>query len=609
MGVEPRAFLADFGLAKSVATGSKLTRTGEALGTPAYMSPEQARGEVSTLTPATDVWSLGCVLHEMIAGRSPFEADSAAAVIGRVFMAEPTPLHRDRSEVPRAVASVVASCLVKETGRRTSSVAMLRDDLDRVLAGLRPRGGSRAVRRRLAAASVLVASALGIAALRAGESPPSGTPAVPAAGAASEPPGDVLVRRALASRTTEPRRAAELLEAALVEAPGRADVRVELGLIRWALGESGAARASWALVPDTAPEGSRARVYELLEQLVEGARAEVVGPMAERLEGAPGRLGSLASGVVEIACKDWPAARRALADVPGWEAALLRGYVEGGGDPAGDLATAVREYSAALAVGPPIASVHANRSVARRRAGDLAGSLEDADAAICLRPGHPVALAGRARTLRDLRRLPEALEACDDALQARPDDPGALRLRASVRADLGDLPDALRDYDASLRARPDDAETLYDRGTARAASGDLRGALDDFTRALDLRPDDPEAYVNRAVVRGMLGDPAGAERDLTAAIRLRPGYATAHANRGTARMALGDVEGGLADFRAAARLDPGSASAQGNLGEALRLRGEFDEAARTFRRALEIAPGNGSAPEWRRRLAECESNR
>ncbi len=94
------AFLTDFGIAKSVATGSKLTRTGQALGTPHYMSPEQARGEVSALTPATDVWSLGCVLYEMLAGRPPFEGETSAAIVGAVLVRAPADLRRLRGDLP-----------------------------------------------------------------------------------------------------------------------------------------------------------------------------------------------------------------------------------------------------------------------------------------------------------------------------------------------------------------------------------------------------------------------------------------------------------------------------------------------------------------------------
>src|SRR5574341_791440 len=100
------AFLTDFGLAKSVATGhalslskgSKLTRTGQALGTPAYMSPEQARGESAGIGPLTDVWSLGCVLYEALSSRRPFDGETPAAAIANVLLHTPARLRSVRPE-------------------------------------------------------------------------------------------------------------------------------------------------------------------------------------------------------------------------------------------------------------------------------------------------------------------------------------------------------------------------------------------------------------------------------------------------------------------------------------------------------------------------------
>src|SRR5262249_60296487 len=93
----------DFGLARRAQTvEARLTRPGTALGTPAYMSPEQVRGEPDTVGPATDIYALGVILYELVTGRLPFEG-SALAILGRILTEEP------RSEERR---------VGKESGRR-----------------------------------------------------------------------------------------------------------------------------------------------------------------------------------------------------------------------------------------------------------------------------------------------------------------------------------------------------------------------------------------------------------------------------------------------------------------------------------------------------------
>ncbi|MCI0342309.1 MAG: protein kinase, partial [Planctomycetales bacterium] len=151
-----RPFLTDFGLARTIATGSKLTRTGQALGTPEYMSPEQARGEVSSLAPATDVWGAGGVLYEMLAGRAPFEGSSAMAVVGNVLLREPAGIRSLRPEVPRSVERILGACLAKDPSARYAGGAALRDDLDRALRGERPRAGTGRSTRRLALLGVAI---------------------------------------------------------------------------------------------------------------------------------------------------------------------------------------------------------------------------------------------------------------------------------------------------------------------------------------------------------------------------------------------------------------------------------------------------------------------
>jgi serine/threonine protein kinase len=152
------AFVADFGLAKSVeSAGESLTATGLAIGTPAYMSPEQAVGE--PVDRRTDIYALGCVLYEMIAGEPPFTGKSAQAVIAK-RMAGPAPrLSVLRDGVPPYIDAAVARALSRAPVDRFASAAGFARALHDEHAGSTTRAGGR----RLAiagAAAVLVAVAV-----------------------------------------------------------------------------------------------------------------------------------------------------------------------------------------------------------------------------------------------------------------------------------------------------------------------------------------------------------------------------------------------------------------------------------------------------------------
>jgi serine/threonine-protein kinase len=131
-----RALVTDFGLAKLEAADPELTRltqSGEVLGTPAYMAPEQAKGE--HCTPAADVYALGATLYEALSGRPPFTGDSIHAVMAQVLTQEPPPLRRVNPQVPRPLEGIVHQCLEKAPGSRYPDAEALAADLDRYLAG------------------------------------------------------------------------------------------------------------------------------------------------------------------------------------------------------------------------------------------------------------------------------------------------------------------------------------------------------------------------------------------------------------------------------------------------------------------------------------------
>src|SRR5262249_12215250 len=106
-----------------------ITGTGHILGTPAYMAPEQARGE-RDLTPAVDVFSLGCVLFECLTGVRPFVAEQAMAVLAMILFSPPPRLGAVRPDPPGAAEALLARIPAKPAGERLPDAAALLDALD-----------------------------------------------------------------------------------------------------------------------------------------------------------------------------------------------------------------------------------------------------------------------------------------------------------------------------------------------------------------------------------------------------------------------------------------------------------------------------------------------
>src|SRR5258706_620978 len=158
--------VADFGIARPWGEMSKLTQSGVVVGTPAYMSPEQAAGE-RALDARTDVYALGCVLYEMLAGEMPYSGPNAQAVLAR-RMSDPAPSLRTTRDIPVAIERTVARALARAPADRYATAAEFARALQSIDAPARPILG-----RRWPAAAALVLVALGVAAairFRAGTS-------------------------------------------------------------------------------------------------------------------------------------------------------------------------------------------------------------------------------------------------------------------------------------------------------------------------------------------------------------------------------------------------------------------------------------------------------
>jgi WD40 repeat protein len=127
-----RPKIADFGLAKRLEAGCRLTRSGALIGTPSYMAPEQADGWAG-VGPSADVYSLGAVLYECLTGRPPFEGPTVLDTLDQVLKRDPVPPAQLQPGVPRDLETVCLKCLQKDLRKRYPSAEALADDLRRFL--------------------------------------------------------------------------------------------------------------------------------------------------------------------------------------------------------------------------------------------------------------------------------------------------------------------------------------------------------------------------------------------------------------------------------------------------------------------------------------------
>jgi serine/threonine-protein kinase len=527
--------VSDFGLARRIGGGAGLTRTGEAMGTPSYMAPEQARGDKSAAGPAVDVYGLGAILYECLTGRPPFRAETATATLQQVLADDPAPPARLNPRVPRDLETVCLKCLEKDPRRRYPTAAALADDLRRFQAGepiaARPAGAARRlgkwVRRRPTAAALLAAGVLFAAALLGGS-------------------------LGLVAERTRQRAAveADLKEGAALRDGARwEDARLAL--------DRAEARLGWA-----GPDDLRGRVGQARRDLELVVRLDAI-----RLKRVTG--GELAFYKARADGEYAAAFREAGLGTPDDPAARLAENVTGSAV-RGALAAAVYDWAVCAADAPR-----------RRRLLEVARQTDGAPADWHRRALDP-AVWDDERALTELTRgapaggVPAALLlALGERLRGVGGDPVPCLKRVQQEHPADFWPNLILG-NAMLRTNPQEAAGYYRAALAcRPAAAVGYCAVGDAL-TLQNAPDQGADYYEKA-------------------LRIDPTYARAVNNVGDVLRGRGRLDEALASYQKALRLDPDYTWARVNRANALRDKGQADEAYDDYRQVLRIDPTNPDA--------------
>jgi serine/threonine-protein kinase len=601
LGAKDKVTVLDFGLAKSLNETAPLTVSGTAMGTPSYMSPEQAQGNSAAIGPRSDVYQLGAILYELVTGRPPFRGNSAAEILRRVVDEDLISPSRIAS-LPADVETMILRAMEKDPARRYPSAKALAGDLERFQGGrgiLARRDSTftrmKRVVRRHKPAVALAAGALLLA----------------LAGIAwsfqrSSTCGEHVRDADAAFLKGEDQKALELYSRALEL--GGDDPHVQQRL-----------------------DACRARLKLAQEKLRSAEEA--------RLRAEKAAAGERARSSLREAAR--PAYERGLGEL---EEAVKDLYRQGADlvKTRGRLVSAVEAFGESLAKWPD----NPDALYARGRARALRFEFDEADRdlarAIDLRPDFAAARADRAKLLlqryiearmqlgwtwsenvarpftrwKDLAKgvsgdetwsafaedkMPECRRLCEQRLKDKREQEEVWKLRgdtyfmsagavsdgAPSSEQDGQLRSAIESYSEAIRLRPNYYEARMMRGYVRKKRGDIEPALEDVGVALALRPDDalacclmarcsgspgkslewfdrglrsnPNSFicrVGRAAALLMLNRIDEARPEIDRATALNPDHFYPLYLRGVLRLRSADAEGAFQDLKRAVELEP-----------------------------------------------------
>ncbi|HSQ55895.1 MAG TPA: tetratricopeptide repeat protein [Gemmata sp.] len=572
--------ITDFGLAKSLESDSEVTKSGTLMGTPSYMSPEQARGDTRAIGPLSDLYSLGAILYELLTGRPPFLAPSMLEVLYQVRNQEPVPPCRLQPHVPKDLETICLKCLQKEPEKRYAGCRELAEDLRRFRGGeairARPVGKMERAWRwcrrnpRTATLSLaigiltcVVAASLTLVVSRMNREREATAQTRNAANDRIEQAGNAVYHG-------DYRRAQELLalpDPLLEKRAELQDVRDR----RDTLGSQVAAYAQFKQLLDDARFDCR---FGSLSQKAKGQ--QTCKKLLKFYDDIEQREGSAANGLPPL---NEEQQLRFKEDA--FEAFLVAATVErqlainrNGEEQTRAARQALAWLNRADQILPGRHILHILRAECWNKLGDPAAEAADMENARTLRAQPSKMAVDRFwRAFADHTRGNEARQKGDPE-----------------KAADGFFRKAIAEYCEFLQERPDDFWGYFNWAYCLLSLNDFDDATIALTTCMRLRPDFPWPYNNRGVIQLRRGRNDQAIKDFTAAVSLNPRYAEAWENRGIAHAALGQAPQAIDDLTRAIELNPDSTLALAKRAEIYRTRKDYANTIRDYDRLIALTP-------------------
>jgi len=576
LDAEGNAYISDFGVARSLA-GNGMTRSGAIVGTPDYVSPEQARGDA--VDARSDLYSLGLILYEMLAGKLPFAGGTVTEMLAQRMTRSPPPLDRERTDLPTWVVRLVDRLLRPQPAHRFQSASEVAQAIDaRAVPYEFPRERAKRI-GGIVALIALVALLFGGAWWWSQRKNPAPPPI-----AAVPPLQRVLVLPMAHDKDVPDARAlaydAHVLDA-LAATPGLAVVDGER--TDQALRQADAVRAGRYDIPTVHRIAAANRVLQpTLLHTAEGWRVQAI-------------LHTIDASDTSI---DGPVARSALEAIRDWLVApAFRDTLHSTASPV----LAMPDKDAALdAYGAGLDAL---------RNGQLAPALEHLRATTAATPGDPAAWLAQSEAALAIGEQDDAYDALERGLATpavtKSPSPTALRLRtrlAAARALLdGEAPTAAAQWRSAIAKAPDDTQAQLELARALGAGGDFNAATTQLQALASRDPNDPRAWFELGKFSILRGQARRAvDEDLVRALVLykrgRNLYGEAETVNalGVGYGRLGQTQdaaeqyGKAVELRRALGNRRGVATSLRNLANVLSLTGQYDDAEARLKEARAI---------------------